>query len=86
MNSIKLKGDNGHYTPPSYSHIYSLKTVAQSNDKGTWFGWNISKVGPVQDKELYRQAKAFAESISKGDVQTSHGDEDQKSKSAAGNY
>ena len=86
MNSIKLKGANGHYTPPSYSHIYNLKTVAQSNDKGTWFGWNISKVGPVQDKEIYTQAKSFAESISKGDVQTSHGDEDQKSKSAAGNY
>jgi|TARA_R100001460_G_scaffold14288_4_gene32059 hypothetical protein len=85
MNSIKIKGSNGHFTPPPFSHIYNLKTVPQSNDKGTWFGWSISKVGPVQDKEIYEQAKAFAESISKGDVQTSHGEEE-KTKSEATNY
>ena len=85
MNSIKLKGANGHFTPQPYSHIYNLKTVPQSNDKGTWFGWNISKVGPVQDKELYAQAKSFKESISKGDVQTNHGDED-KAKASSANY
>ena len=48
MNSIKLKGKTGMFTPAMYSHVYSLKTVQQSNDKGTWFGWNIEKVGPVQ--------------------------------------
>jgi len=85
MNSIKIKGSNGHFTPPPFSHIYNLKTVPQSNDKGTWFGWSISKVGPVQDREIYEQAKAFAESISKGDVQTSHGEEE-KTKSEATNY
>jgi len=85
MNTIKLKGANGHFTPQPYSHVYNLKTVPQSNDKGTWFGWSISKVGPVQDKELYAQAKTFKESIAKGDVQTSHGEEEDKAKSAA-NY
>ena len=53
MNSIKLKGKNGLFTPAMYSHVYNLKTVQQSNDKGTWFGWTIEKVGPVQDKDLY---------------------------------
>ena len=41
MNSIKLKGKNGMFTPAMYSHVYNLKTVQQSNDKGTWFGWSI---------------------------------------------
>ena len=85
MNSIKLKGANGHYTPPAYSHVYNLKTVSQSNDKGTWFGWSVSKVGPVQDREVYEQAKTFAQSVSKGDVQTTHGDED-KAKASSANY
>ena len=43
MNSITLTGKNGLFTPPSYSHVYKLKSVQQSNDKGTWFGWTIDK-------------------------------------------
>ena len=43
---LKMQGKNGMFTPPTYSHIYKLKTVQQSNDKGTWFGWDVSKVGP----------------------------------------
>ena len=79
MNSIKLKGKNGMFTPAMHSHVYNLKTVQQSNDKGTWFGWTVEKVGPVQDKGLYEQAKAFASSASKGDVVAKHGEEDTKS-------
>ena len=75
MNSIKLKGKNGLFTPAAYSHVYNLKTIEQSNDKGTWFGWTIEKVGPVQDKALYESAKAFAENVSTGDVKAKHGNE-----------
>ena len=78
---IKLKGKNGLFTPASFSHIYNLKTVQQSNDKGTWFGWEISKVGQVQDASIYSQAKAFSESVSKGDVQVKHGETSDKSNS-----
>ena len=46
MMGIKMQGKNGLFTPPTYSHIYNLKTVQMSNDKGTWFGWDVSKVGP----------------------------------------
>ena len=63
MNTIKLKGKNGLFTPASYSHVYNLSTVQQSNDKGTWFGWNVSMIGPVQDENLYGAAKAFASSM-----------------------
>ena len=81
MNSIKLKGKNGMFTPAMYSHIYNLKTVQQSNDKGTWFGWTIEKVGPVQDKDLYGAAKSFASSVNKGDVTAKlGGDGEAKSK------
>ena len=80
MNSITLKGKNGLFTPPSYSHVYKLKSVQQSNDKGTWFGWNIEKVGPVADANAYQAAKMFAESVSKGDVKAKHGEEGKASK------
>ena len=78
MAGIRLKGKNGLFTPASFSHIYQLKTIQQSNDKGTWFCWEISKIGPVQDTTLYQQAKTFAENVSKGDVKVKHGDTAQK--------
>ena len=81
MMGIKLQGKNGLFTPPTYSHIYNLKTVQMSNDKGTWFGWEVSKVGPVQDQSVYGIAKSFAEQVGKGDVEVKHGSDESKSDS-----
>jgi hypothetical protein len=78
MSGIKMKGANGMFTPASFSHIYKLKTTQMSNDKGTWFGWEVSKVGPVTDKGLYDQAKSFSENISKGSVKAKHGEDKPK--------
>ena len=75
MSGIKLKGKNGLYTPASFSHIYKLKTTQMSNDKGTWFGWEVSKVGPITDASIYQQAKTFSDSISKGAVKAKHGEQ-----------
>ena len=78
MMGIKMQGKSGLFTPPTYSHIYNLKTVQQSNDKGTWFGWDVAKVGPVQDKAVYDIAKNFAVRVGKGEVQAKHGTEETK--------
>ena len=76
MMGIKMQGKNGLFTPPTYSHIYKLSTVQMSNDKGTWFGWDVSKVGPVSDKGIYDMSKSFAESVGKGEIQAKHGTEE----------
>ena len=81
MSGIKLKGQNGLFTPASFSHIYRLKTTQMSNDKGTWFGWEVSKVGPITDQQLYQQAKSFSENISKGAVKAKHGEDKPKDQS-----
>jgi hypothetical protein len=87
MASIKMKGANGNlFTPASFSHIYRLKTVQQSNDKGTWFGWEVSKVGPIQDESIYKQAKSFADSVSKGDVQVKHGEAESTKKDSEAHF
>ena len=78
MMGIKMQGKNGLFTPPTYSHIYKLKTVQMSNDKGTWFGWDVSKVGPIEDKSVYGIAKNFAERVSKGEIKAKHGTEESK--------
>ena len=70
--NLKLKGKNGLFTPPSYSHYYNLKTVKEGNDKGNWYGWEISREDTLQDANLYSMAKAFAESVSKGEVKVKY--------------
>jgi hypothetical protein len=69
MMGIKMQGKNGLFTPPTYSHIYKLSTVQMSNDKGTWFGWDVAKESPVEDKNIYDMAKNFAISVGKGEVE-----------------
>ena len=78
MSGIKMKGKNGLFTPASFSHIYRLKTTQLSNDKGTWFGWEVSKNGPLTSSTLYNQAKTFSESIAKGSVRAKHGEDKPK--------
>ena len=81
MQSIKLQGKDGMFTPASFSHLYQLKTVQQSNDKGTWFGWDVSRVGPISDSGIYKKAKDFGANVSKGEVKVKHGEQESKSNS-----
>ena len=81
MMGIKMKGKNGLFTPPTYSHIYNLKTVQMSNDKGTWYGWDVSLIGPVKDQSVYSIAKGFSEKVNTGAVIAKHGTEESESKS-----
>ena len=83
MLGLKMQGKNGPFTPPSYSHVYKLKTVPQSNSKGTWFGWDIQKVGPVTDRGIYDAAKLFSQGVSKDDVKVSHEEEAQAATSSS---
>jgi|TARA_R100000700_G_scaffold238_1_gene554 hypothetical protein len=80
MSGLKLQGKNGMFTPPTYSHIYKLKTVQQSNDKGTWFGWDVSKVGPISDGSVYAIARDFSKNVAKGNVEAKHESEEPKTK------
>jgi len=77
MMSVKLNGKNGLYTPPMYSQSYRLSTVAESNDKGKWFGWEVERIGSIEDMSVYQAAKAFASSVGSGDVKVKHQDEAQ---------
>ena len=72
MQSVKLSGKNGVFTPPMYSQLYLLSTMAESNDKGKWFGWEVARTGPVESPAVYAAARKFAQSIGAGDVKVKH--------------
>ena len=65
MMSITLDGKNGPYTPPSFSHIYKLTSVINTGRGEQWYGWNVQKLGPVENAALYERAKKFYNSFSK---------------------
>jgi len=62
------KKDGTIIKPPTFSHIYTLKTISQSNSKGEFFNWDITKEGPLTDINTYETAKNFAKSIRAGSV------------------
>ena len=66
------------FTTPTYSHIFNLSPVQIANYKGTWFVWEVEKMGPVTDKAIYEMAKSFAMSVGKGEVEAKHGSENTK--------
>ena len=72
MMGIKMQGKNGLFTPPTYSHIYKLSTVQMSNDKGTWFGWDVTKVGTVSDASVCNIATDIADTVGNGEVELKH--------------
>lgn len=76
MMTLKLHGKNGPFTPPAYSHVYRLLTLKESNDKGSWFGWEVERVGPVEDATTYVMAKSFALSVAQGEVNVKHDQEE----------
>jgi hypothetical protein len=82
MMTLKMNGKNGPFTPPSYSHVYRLTTSKASNDKGTWYGWEVERVGPVEEAGTYQTAKAFSLSIKQGEVNVKH-DQDEGAKAAS---
>lgn len=72
MKSImEEKANGGMFNPPSFSRIYSIKTVGESRDKYNWYGWEIEVKEKVKDTDLYNYAKEFARAVTSGSVQVS---------------
>ena len=70
MRSVKEKRSDGKgfYTPAMFTQRYLLNTVLEKNAKGTWYGWKISHVGPVQNQMTLDAAMGFYDSCMKGNV------------------
>jgi hypothetical protein len=51
---------------PMYSNVYKVTTVPESNDKGSWFGYDFALVGKVTDEGEYTEAKNFNHAVKSG--------------------
>ena len=81
LNGIKLRNAEGRmFSPPLFYTVVNIKTVAESNDQGDWFNYDLSIVRQLDisdegDASIYLQAKAFRDSIAKGNVKVQHEEE-----------
>lgn len=63
LAAVKMDVGGKLVTPATFANLVRITTVAESNDKGTWFGWQFKLDGFVQSPELYAAAKQFHTAI-----------------------
>jgi hypothetical protein len=70
INMLKIKhpASGKIITPPLIATMWHLTTVEETNDKGDFYNWSIDKIGTVEGRDLLLEAKAFRESIMRGEV------------------
>jgi hypothetical protein len=71
IQGTKIEGEKGTFTPPSYSHWYAIKTQSESNDRGSWYSYQIAQERPLATKEedLFMEAKDFSEFCAGGGME-----------------
>jgi len=52
----------------AWAATYTLSSSLQKNDKGSWFGWKISRSGPNTSAELVEMARSFRSQIRGGTI------------------
>ena len=75
MKSMTARREDGSiYILPAMSHVWAMRSIQEKNDKGAWFGWDISKQygldpeNKPEDRELFLMGLEFAKSVGAGDV------------------
>src|SRR5210317_1424637 len=74
----KRKDGKGFFRPAPFTQLYTLKTVLEKNNLGSWYGWEIEHVGTVDSEDTIKGAFDFYESCKKGAVRVNHGKEEQQ--------
>lgn len=73
MQGIKIKNAEGQFvTAPMSSRKYKLTTVPKSNDKGSWFVYNVELAGIVEDVAEYQAAADFRNAVRSGTASAKH--------------
>lgn len=66
---VQLRDGAGNlYNPASFSHMYTIGTVKESNAEGQWFGITVDAAGAVKSKAIYEAAKELHGQVAAGKV------------------
>lgn len=66
--------DGRIFTLPLMSQVYRMATVPEENDRGSWYGWEITRerqldLSDEADRAVFEAAVAFAKSVKSGEVE-----------------
>jgi len=79
MNKAKNPKTGMMQIVPIFSTVWKLTTVDETNKRNeTYANYAVSKVGMVEDRNLYNEAKTFRQSIVAGEVKASEGKQAEK--------
>ena len=53
---------------PMFAFKYRVKTVAEQNDRGSWYGYSIGLEGPTTNVEIMKEGQKFLKMIKGGEV------------------
>ena len=86
--STEMRGPDGKpFLPPMFARVFKLTTVPESNDQGSWSGWQISPAGLTlaqpEGLYLFEKAKAFRESIVAGTARAAQNHDEPQARTAA---
>lgn len=89
MQTNTAQGKNGMFVMPMMSCIYNVSTVEERNDKGSWFGWEVSMTETLdlenhEQRGLFEMALAFSKSIKAGEVKVKQEGEETSSSGSSG--
>jgi len=70
LKGIQVTGPKGNFNPPFFYNLVNVVTVPEQNEKGSWFGVQITIAGNVFDRkdgeDLYNTAKSMYEAVKSG--------------------
>ncbi len=75
IHNLQIDGAKGKFNPPSFSHIYTLKTIPEQKDEYSWFNWELESpdtLEMVSDDELASKAIDFYNACKGGQVKEAH--------------
>jgi hypothetical protein len=68
MQKIKHPKTGAMITPPLFATQWKFTTIEESNDQGSWFNYQIEKIGLLESRDLMLEAKSFRDSVAAGEV------------------
>ena len=72
QNLTVARKDGSRFKAPMFSHVWTLTTKQETNDRGSWFGYFIEGEPILITKEiLFKQAQDFRNMAMKGDAKVS---------------
>ena len=79
MNKAKNPKTGQMQILPIFSTVWKLTTVDETNKRNeTYSNYSVSKVGVLEDRNLYQEARTFRQSIAAGEVKASEGQQGEK--------